>query len=51
MRFMLYRLNPAADNRAVADAVVVLNKWGSTFKLSGAVVKNSCGWFEVGHIS
>ena len=51
MRFMFFKLNPAAANRGFSDEAAVLNKWGSTFKLSGAVVKNSYGWFEVGHIS
>ena len=51
MRFMLYRLNLAADNIAFVDEAAVLNEWGSTFNLSGAVVKNSCGLFEVEYIS
>ena len=48
---MFFKLNPAAANRRFSDEAAVLNEWGSTFKLSGAVVKNSYGWFEVGHIS
>ena len=51
MRFMLYRLHPAAANRGFLDEAGVLNERGSTFKLSGAVVKNSCGLFEVEYIS
>ena len=51
MRFILYRLNLAADNRAFENEVAVLNAWGRNFKLRSAVVKNSCGSFEVGHIS
>ena len=51
MRFMFFKLNPAAVNRRFSDEAVVLNEWGSTFKLSGAAVKNSCGSFDTGHIS
>ena len=36
MRFMLYRLHPAAANRGFLDEAGVLNERGSTFKLSGA---------------
>ena len=51
MRFMLYRLNSAAAKGGFTDEVAVLNEWGSTFKLSGAAVKNFCGLFEVECIS
>ena len=51
MRFMFFKLNPAAANRRFSDEAAVLNEWGGTFKLSGAVVKNSCGLFEVEYIS
>ena len=36
MRFMFFKLNPAAANRRFSDEAAVLNEWGSTFKLSGA---------------
>ena len=48
---MFFKLNPAAVNRRFSDEAVVLNEWGSTFKLSGAVVKNFCGSFDAEHIS
>ena len=51
MRFMFFKLNPAAANRGFLDEAGVLNERGSTFKLSGAAVKNSCGLFEVECIS
>ena len=51
MRFMFFKLNPAAANRRFSDEAAVLNEWGSTFKLSGAAVKNSYGLFEVECIS
>ena len=51
MRFMFFKLNPAAANRRFSDEAAVLNEWGSTFKLSGAAVKNFCGLFEVECIS
>ena len=51
MRFMLYRLTLAADNRAFENEVAVLNAWGRNFKLSSAAVNNLCGACEVEHIS
>ena len=51
MRFMLYRLHPAAANRGFLDEAGVLNERGSTFKLSGAAVKILCGSFDAEHIS
>ena len=51
MRFMFFKLNPAAANRRFSDEAAVLNEWGSTFKLSGAAVKSFCGSFEVECIS
>ena len=51
MRFMFFKLNPAAANRRFSDEAAVLNEWGSTFKLSGAAVKILCGSFDAEHIS
>ena len=51
MRFMLFKLNPAAANRRFSDEVAVLNARGRSFKLSGAPVKNFCRPFDTGHIS
>ena len=48
---MLFKLNPAAANRGFLDEAGVLNERGSTFKLSGAPVKNFCRPFDTGHIS
>ena len=51
MRFIFFKLNPAAANREFSDEAAVLNEWGSTFKLSGAAVKILCGSFDAEHIS
>ena len=51
MRFMLFKLNPAAANRRFSDEAAALNERGSTFKLSGAAVKILCGSFDAEHIS
>ena len=51
MRFMFFKLNPAAANRRFSDEAAVLNEWGSIFKESGAAVENFCGLFEVECIS
>ena len=51
MRFMFFKLNPAAANGGFADEVAVLNARGRSFKLSGAPVKNFCGSFDAEHIS
>ena len=51
MRFMFFKLNPAAANRGFLDEAGVLNERGSTFKLSRAAVKNFCGSFDAEHIS
>ena len=51
MCFMFFKLNPAAANRRFSDEAAALNERGSTFKLSGAAVKNFCGSFDAEHIS
>ena len=50
MRFMFFKLNPAAANRGFLDEAGVLNERGSTFKLNGAAVKVLCGSFDAEHI-
>ena len=50
MRFMLFKLYPAAANRRFSDEAAALNERGSTFKLSRAALKNLCGSFDAEHI-
>ena len=51
MRFMFFKLNPAAANRRFSDEAAALNERGSTFKLNGTAVKILCGSFDAEHIS